>query len=461
MLVCIENLLSNHALLKANGQELRAVLLLQSQLMFTRPPGFTYKNDELHCDGLGINKLAKKFGTPLYLYSATAIRERYRVMEGAFHHVKHTLCYSVKANSNLSILKLLAGMGAGFDIVSGGELERVRRAHKKSLSKVVFSGVGKTADELRLALRSGILLFNVESEGELELLAACAAELRKVADIALRVNPDVPAETHPYISTGLREHKFGVPISSARELCRRAAQHKYLRVAGVSLHIGSQISDVTPFHLAMERAVDLALELIADGHKIRFIDAGGGLGISYNSSAPVDFTELAHRYEEAVTEPLLRMKKPIPHLLLEPGRSIIAPAGALVTRVLYLKRNGNKRFTIVDAAMNDLIRPSLYQARHEITPVNLVKGRSERVQSDIAGPVCESGDFLARDAMLPAVAQGENLCVLDAGAYGMSLASNYNSRPRAAEVLVDGTRARLIRRRESIKDLLQEEAACL
>jgi diaminopimelate decarboxylase len=429
--------------------------------MFTRPPGFTYKNDELHCDGLAINKLAKKFGTPLYLYSATAIRERYRVLEGAFHHVKHTLCYSVKANSNLSILKLLAGMGAGFDIVSGGELERVRRAHKKSLNKVVFSGVGKTADELRLALRSGILLFNVESEGELELLAACASELRKVADIALRVNPDVPAETHPYISTGLREHKFGVPIGSAGELCRRAALHKYLRVAGVSLHIGSQIGDVTPFHLAMERAVDLALELIADGHKIRFIDAGGGLGISYNSSAPVEFNDLAHRYEEAITEPLLRMNKPIPHLLLEPGRSIIAPAGALITRVLYLKRNGNKRFTIVDAAMNDLIRPSLYQARHEITPVNVIKGRSERMQSDIAGPVCESGDFLARDAILPAVAQGENLCVLDAGAYGMSLASNYNTRLRAAEVLVDGKRARLIRRRETIKDLLQPEAACL
>jgi diaminopimelate decarboxylase len=352
-------------------------------------------------------------------------------------------------------------MGAGFDIVSGGELERVRRAHKKSVGKVVFSGVGKTADELRLALRSEIMLFNVESEGELELLAACASELRKVADIALRVNPDVPAETHPYISTGLREHKFGVPIGNARELCRRAAQHKYLRVSGVSLHIGSQIGDVTPFHLAMERAVDLALELLADGHKIRFIDAGGGLGISYNSSAPVDFNDLAHRYEEAITEPLLRMKKPVPHLLLEPGRSIIAPAGALVTRVLYLKRNGNKRFTIVDAAMNDLIRPSLYQARHEITPVNLVKGRSERVQSDIAGPVCESGDFLARDAMLPAVTPGENLCVLDAGAYGMSLASNYNTRPRAAEVLVDGNRARLIRRRETIKDLLQAEASCL
>jgi diaminopimelate decarboxylase len=429
--------------------------------MFTRPPGFTYKNDELHCDALSINQLAKKFGTPLYLYSATAIRQRYRVLERAFHHVKHTLCYSVKANSNLSILRLLAGMGAGFDIVSGGELERVRRADKKSLGKVVFSGVGKTADELRLALRSGILMFNVESEGELELLAACAAELRKVADIALRVNPDVPAETHPYISTGLREHKFGVPIIRARELYRRAAGHKYLRVAGVSLHIGSQIGDVTPFHLAMERAVDLALELISDGHKIRFIDAGGGLGISYNSSAPVDFTELAHRYEEAITEPLLRMKKPIPRLLLEPGRSIIAPAGALVTSVLYLKSNGNKRFTIVDAAMNDLIRPSLYQARHEITTVNLVKGRNERIKSDIVGPVCESGDFLARDAMLPAVEPGENLCVLDTGAYGMSLASNYNSRARAAELLVDGKRARLIRRRETMKDLLQQEAACL
>ena len=429
--------------------------------MFTRPPGFTYKKDELHCDGVSLNKLAKKFGTPLYVYSATAIRERYRTLERAFHHVRHTLCYSVKANSNLSILRLLAGMGAGFDIVSGGELERVRKAQKKALKKIVFSGVGKTETELELALRNDILLFNVESEGELELLAATAARLRKTAEIAFRVNPDVPAETHPYISTGLREHKFGVPISSARELCRRAADHKYLRVAGVSLHIGSQIGDVAPFHLAMERAVDLVQQLLADGHKIRFIDAGGGLGISYNSAAPVDFTEQAHRYAEAITEPFLRMKKPFPHLLLEPGRSIIAPAGVLVTSVLYLKRNGQKRFTVIDAAMNDLIRPSLYQARHEITPVNFAKNRSERVQSNVVGPVCESGDFLARDAMLPELTPGENLCIFDAGAYGMSLASNYNSRPRAAEVLVDGSRVKLIRRRETIKDLLQEEAVCL
>src|SRR6185437_311016 len=222
--------------------------------MFTRPPGFTYKNDELHCDGLSINKLAKKFGTPLYLYSATAIRERYRVLEGAFHHVKHTLCYSVKANSNLSILRLLAGMGAGFDIVSGGELERVRLASRKALAKVVFSGVGKTREELNFALRSGILVFNIESEGELQLLSECAAKVRKSANIAFRVNPDVAAETHPYISTGLREHKFGVPIQRARELYRQAAGEKYLHVTGVSLHIGSQITDVSPFRAAVERA---------------------------------------------------------------------------------------------------------------------------------------------------------------------------------------------------------------
>ena len=429
--------------------------------MFTRPAGFTYKNNELHCDSVPINKLAKKFSTPLYIYSATTIRERYRTLEDAFHHVRHTVCYSVKANSNLSILRLLAGMGAGFDIVSGGELERVRRAQKRAVGKIVFSGVGKTSAELKLALKTGILLFNVESEGELALLAECAAGLRKTAAIALRVNPDVPAETHPYISTGLREHKFGVPIASARELCRRVARDKHLRVAGVSLHIGSQIGDVAPFHLAMERAVDLAQQLVSDGHHIRFIDAGGGLGISYSSAAPVDFSELAHRYAEAVTEPLLRMKKPLPHLLLEPGRSIIAPAGALVTRVLYLKQNGNKRFTIVDAAMNDLIRPSLYSARHEITPVNFYTREAKKVRSDVAGPVCESGDFLARDTMLPEVERGENLCVLDAGAYGMSLASNYNSRLRAAEVLVEGDRVRLIRRRDTVKGMLQPEADCL
>jgi diaminopimelate decarboxylase len=431
--------------------------------MFTRPPGFIYKKNELHCERVGLARLAEKFGTPLYVYSATAIRERYRILDRAFQDVGHTVCYSVKANSNLSILRFLARLGAGFDIVSGGELERVRRARKKALKNVVFSGVGKIEDELMAALRSGILLFNVESEGELESLASCAARLGKPAHLAFRVNPDVPAETHPYISTGLRDHKFGVPISAARELCRQASRHEHLEVAGVSLHIGSQITDMEPFRLAMERAVELVGQLRDDGHNIRFIDAGGGLGISYNSSEPADFSDLARRYGEAITQPMQKLGAGRPHLLLEPGRSIIAPAGALLTRVLYQKQNGKKRFTIVDAAMNDLIRPSLYGAKHEIVPVELTRPgwEWESVQSDIAGPVCETGDFLARDAALPPLLDGNYLCILDAGAYGMSLASNYNTRPRAAEVLVDGSRARLIRRRESVKDLLRPEVACL
>jgi diaminopimelate decarboxylase len=438
-----------------------APLLLQSPDMFTRPPAFICKNNELHCERVALASLAVKYGTPLYVYSATAIRERYRILDHAFRNVEHTICYSVKANSNLSILRLLAGLEAGFDIVSGGELERVRLARKTALKKIVFSGVGKTEAELRLALRSGILLFNVESEGELELLAKCAFQLRKTASVALRVNPDVPAETHPYISTGLREHKFGVPISAAQNLYRQAAAQKYLRVAGVSLHIGSQITDVSSFRLAMERTVDLIAQLTADGHDIRFVDAGGGLGISYSSTEPEDFPALAQRYAEAVTQPLLKLRGSRPRVLLEPGRSIIASAGALLTRVLYQKQNGSKRFTIVDAAMNDLIRPSLYGARHEIVPVMLKQPEGASIQSDIAGPICETGDFLARDAILPAVLPGDYLCVLDAGAYGMSLASNYNTRPRAAEVLVEGQRVRLVRRRETVKDLLRTEVACL
>ncbi|MGH9569206.1 MAG: diaminopimelate decarboxylase, partial [Candidatus Angelobacter sp.] len=330
--------------------------------MYTRPPAFLYRHNQLHCEGVLLERLAEKYGTPLYVYSAAAIRERIALLAHAFRRVTHTLCYSVKANSNLSVIRLIARLGAGFDVVSAGELERVRLAQKKAVRQSVFSGVGKTLEELRLALRSSILLFNVESEGELELLARGAGELRRTANIAFRVNPDVPAETHPYISTGLREHKFGVPISDARSLYRRAAREKYLRVTGVSLHIGSQISDVSPFRLAVERAVELIQELSSDGHSIRFLDAGGGLGISYDSTRPVDCADLARRYADAITTPLKRLAKPRPHLLLEPGRSVIAAAGALVTRVLYQKQNGAKRFTIVDAAMNDLIRPSLYSA---------------------------------------------------------------------------------------------------
>lgn len=430
--------------------------------MFERPPAFTYKRNTLCCERLPLPALAEKYGTPLYVYSETAIRERYRILNKAFHSIPHTLCYSVKANSNLSVLRLLARLGAGFDIVSGGELERVRLAQKRAIKKIVFSGVGKTSDELGLALRQGILLFNVESEAELQHLAKRAAELRKSAKVAVRVNPDVPADTHPYISTGLREHKFGVPISAARELYRFASGNKYLSVAGVSLHIGSQITDISPFRLAVERAVDLVQQLLSDGHKIKFLDAGGGLGISYDSAHPVDFEKQTHSYAEAILAPLRKMKRP-PHLLLEPGRSIIGPAGVLLTRVLYQKQNGGKRFTIVDAAMNDLIRPSLYGARHELVPVVLDADAqtASQSQTDVCGPICESGDFLARDTPLPALGPDALLCVYDAGAYGMSLASNYNTRPRAAEVMVEGSHAQMVRRREKFKEMLAPEVSCL
>jgi diaminopimelate decarboxylase len=429
--------------------------------MLERPPAFTYKESELRCDRVPLRTLAERYGTPLYVYSAAAIRERYRVLDHAFRDVPHTICYSVKANSNLSILRLLARLGAGFDIVSGGELERVRVTKKKALAKTVFSGVGKTEEELLEAVRRGILLFNIESEAELELAAACAARLRKPINIALRVNPDVAANTHPHISTGLREHKFGVPFEDARVLYRQAARHEYLEVAGVSLHIGSQITDVTPFHTAMERVAELLHQLAEDRHHIGFVDVGGGLGISYDSSQPLDFNDHAARYADAVLGVWKSAPEPKPHLLLEPGRSIVGPAGALVTRVIYQKANGEKRFTITDAAMNDLIRPALYGARHEVVPARLRRPSWESKLSDVVGPVCESADFLARGADLPGVLAGDYVCILDAGAYGMALASNYNTRPRAAEVLVDGRRHRLVRRRETLKDVLRGEISCL
>jgi diaminopimelate decarboxylase len=400
-----------------------------------------------------MNSLAEKFGTPLYVYSATHIRERYRLFDAAFRRVPHTICYSVKANSNLSVLKMLARIGCGFDVVSGGELERVLRADKRAVKRVVFSGVGKTREEIDLALRSGILLFNVESESEMALLGERAAALKKTAPFALRVNPDIFAETHPYISTGLREHKFGVPIQRAWELYREAALQKSLDVAGVSVHIGSQILSVEPFRAALERVAQLVRQLTTDGHKVRYVDAGGGLGISYSPDKQFDFAERAGEYAKAVADGLAGLKI---HLLLEPGRTIIGPAGALLTRVLYLKRNGSKRFVIVDAAMNDLLRPSLYGAHHEIVPVRQREQVSKGV-FDIVGPVCESGDFFARDRELPEPSEGDLLAILDAGAYGLSLSSNYNSRPRPAEVLVEGSKAKLIRKRETINDLLKPE----
>ena len=378
--------------------------------------------------------------------------ERFQLFQEAFSEVPHLVCFAVKANSSLAILKLLAARGAGFDVVSGGELERVLAVDRKAAERVVFSGIGKTAPELDLALRSGILLFNVESEGELDLLSERAAKLRKKPRFALRVNPDVFAETHPYISTGMREHKFGIDIRRARAVYRKAGKH--LEPAGVSVHIGSQIRSAEPFGAAAQRVAALVRTLRKDGYPIRYMDAGGGLGIEYHADHAFDPAERVRQYAAALTtavQPTGGLT-----LLLEPGRFLVAQAGALLTQVLFVKKNGSKNFVIVDGAMNDLIRPALYQAWHEIVPVSPVRG-SRKITADVVGPVCESGDFFARDRELPPVKPGDLLAVLDAGAYGMTLASNYNSRRRPAEVLVEGRRARLIRRRERLQDLLAQE----
>jgi diaminopimelate decarboxylase len=424
-----------------------------------RPPGFAYRSGgdqrSLCCEQVPVAKLADRFGTPLYIYSSRAIRERVLAFDHAFRAVDHTICYSVKANSNLSILRLLAKLGCGFDVVSGGELQRVLRSKRRSADTIVFSGVGKTAAEMDAALRAGILLFNLEGESELDALAACASRLKKTARIAFRVNPDVPADTHPYISTGRHEHKFGVPLHQALELYARASQLKYLRAAGVSVHIGSQIMDFAPFSAAMERVADIVRQLRTAGHSIEYVDAGGGLGINYQAPSE-DFRERVNDYAQAITRPLrgLGVK-----LLLEPGRSLVGPAGVLLTRVVYKKTNGAKTFVIVDAAMNDLIRPSLYQAEHQIVPAQVSGSRQEVV--DVVGPVCESGDFFARGRELPTMNEGDLLAILDAGAYGMSLASNYNTRPRPAEVLVTGKSAKVIRNRETIADLMRAEISAL
>jgi diaminopimelate decarboxylase len=430
-----------------------------------RPPGFVFHqhregilrrrtDSTLHCEGLPLPKLAERYGTPLYVYSATTIRERLESFENAFRDVPHTICYSVKANSNLSILRLLAREGCGFDVVSGGELERVLAVDRRAARKTVFSGVGKTRGEMTAALKAGILLFNVESESELWALAECAAQLRKIARIGLRVNPDVAADTHPYISTGLHKHKFGVPIATARALYAKASGVRYLKVAGVSVHIGSQITDVAPFAETADRVAEFIRELRSDGHEVDYVDTGGGLGISYREQE-VEFQEYVARYARAVANPLRGLKL---HLLLEPGRSIVGPAGALITSVLYRKQNDGKRFLVVDAAMNDLIRPALYAAYHEIVPVVQPKNPSTRKEIlDVVGPVCESGDFFARDRELPRVEEGSLLAILDAGAYGMVLASNYNTRPRPAEVLVSGKSVKLIRRRERLRELYAAE----
>jgi len=417
------------------------------------PRPFYYPSPEsaLTCGKVSLETLARRYGTPLYVYSADQIVERLGLFQQALAGRDHLVCYAVKANSALAILKLLAARGAGFDIVSGGELERVLKAAPEAAGRVVFSGVGKTAAEIDLALEAGILEFNVESEAELALLAARAKKLKKRARFALRVNPDVFADTHPYISTGLREHKFGIDIRQALRIYQSAVGNRWLEAHGVSFHIGSQIRSAAPFGAAMERVRKLVGQLRREGIVLQAVDAGGGLGIDYHAGS-FDAAAKVREYAAAVEQALDGFEG---RLLLEPGRFLVAQAGALLARVLTVKRNGKKTFVITDAGMNDLIRPALYQAHHEIVPVRPRGGRARVV--DVVGPVCETGDFFARDRKLPPLEAGDLVALLDAGAYGMAQSSNYNTRLRPAEVLVEGGKARLIRRRETMADLLGPE----
>ena len=423
----------------------------QSPSPSPRPFVHPQPGSALHCGKVSLEALARRYGTPLYVYSGDQIAERLTLFQQALAGRDHIVCYAVKANSALAILKLLAAHGAGFDIVSGGELQRVLAAAPDAVSRVVFSGVGKTDEEIDLALTAGILEFNVESEAELALLATRARKLKRVARFALRVNPDVFADTHPYISTGLREHKFGIDIRQALRIYKSALGNRWLEAHGVSAHIGSQIRSAQPFGKAMERVAKLVAQLQHEGIQLKSIDAGGGLGIDYHSGA-FDAAAKVAEYAAAIQHALANFEG---RLLIEPGRFLVAQAGALLARVLTVKRNGKKTFVITDAAMNDLIRPALYQAHHEIVPVRLRPGRPRIV--DVVGPVCESGDFFARDRKLNPLKPGDLVALLDAGAYGMAQSSNYNTRLRPAEVLVEGSKARLIRRRETIVDLLAPE----
>ncbi len=408
---------------------------------------FWYNKNKLYCEDVPVAEIAKKVGTPFYLYSQSTLERHYKVFDMAFGVLPHLTCYAVKANSSLAILSLFRRLGAGFDIVSGGELQRTLRAGADP-HKFVFSGVGKTEDEIDLALQHDILQFNVESGAELDILAARAEAAGKTARIALRVNPNVDPKTHPYIATGLRQHKFGVPIEDAPELYRKAGRSGHLQVTGIGFHIGSQITRVEPFVEALSRLKDMVTTLRDSGVQIEYLDLGGGLGITYNDEVPPQPDD----YGKAVLELVQDMGCT---LLLEPGRVIVGNAGILVTRVLLTKKNGGRNFVIVDAGMNDLMRPSLYGSYHAIQPETL-RGRG-RWTADIVGPICESGDFLARDREMPAVRPRDLLAIMSSGAYGFVLSSNYNSRPRPPEVLVRGKRMKVIRKREDFKDLIRGE----
>jgi len=408
---------------------------------------FDYREGEVFCEEVGLASLVERFGTPAYIYSQRAILDNYGRLRGTLTRIPGMICYSVKANSHLRILNLLRQSGAGFDVVSGGELARALRAGADPAT-IVFSGVGKTQDEIDAGLAAGILMFNVESAGELEVIESRARALQKTGHVSIRVNPDVEAATHPYISTGQMIHKFGVPKAEAPGLYRRAAQSSHLKVTGVACHIGSQILEVEPFWTALDEILAVARQLAAEGIDIAVLDLGGGYGISYGPEQPLDMKRLEEGLEERLHAASMR-------LILEPGRALVGNAGALLTRVLYVKRNQRKNFVVVDAGMNDLMRPALYGSYHEIVPVR--RGTEERLLADIVGPLCESGDFLARDRDMPDVQSGDLLAVLTAGAYGFVLSSNYNTRPRPAEILVNGMEAELIRPRETVDDLMAGE----
>jgi diaminopimelate decarboxylase len=407
---------------------------------------FQRRDGRLHVESVALDAVAARFGTPCYVYSRAALESAFRAFAGALAEREHLVCYALKANSNLAVLDVLARLGAGFDIVSGGELARVIAAGGDP-GRVVFSGVGKTADEIRQALAAGILCFNVESASELGRIERIAAETGSVAPVSFRVNPDVDPGTHPYISTGLKENKFGVAFDDALPLYRRAAASRSLRVVGVDYHIGSQLTETAPFVAALERILELVDALGREGIALRHLDLGGGLGIRYRDEAPPPVAEyLGALLARVGARPL--------KILLEPGRALAGNAGVLLTRVEYLKPGAEHSFAIVDAAMNDLLRPALYDAWHDVVPVAPRPGPTRRFE--VVGPVCETGDFLARGRDL-AVEEGDLLAIMSAGAYGMTMSSNYNTRPRAAEVMVDGAAMHLVREREAVQALFAGE----
>jgi len=410
---------------------------------------FRYQGDELFCEEVPIQKIAEQVGTPCYVYSHRTLIRHFHAFDQAFQAIPHIVAFAMKSNSNLAVLRLLAKEGSGADIVSGGELFRALRAGIPP-TKIVFAGVGKSKEEIRYALESDILMFNVESPGELQQINEVAGAMGLPARVALRINPDIDPQTHPYISTGLKKSKFGIGADRALEEFDTAGKLPHIKVVGVHSHIGSQLTQVTPFVDALKKAIALIQTLQAKGVHIQYLNIGGGLGITYSDETPPHPKELA----EAIS-PLLQTVSS--QIIMEPGRSIVGNAGILVTKVLYNKDGANKRFVIVDAAMNDLLRPSLYDAHHDIQPV--IKNESSVVNTvDVVGPICESGDFLAKDRKMPQSQPGDLLAVMSAGAYGFTMASNYNSRPRVPEVLVKGKVIMVIRKRESYEDLIRGES---